>query len=1052
MRRLLISIALFFLCEAAFGQEIGGTISGTITDPSGASIPNVTVTVRNLGTDEARKTTTGPDGSYLVPSLISGNYEVRVEGTGFQTEIRTGISLAVAQHAVIDVQLVVGNQTQTVEVTAGAPLIEASSSALSGLVDDTQMRALPLNGRDFFSLTYLQPGVVPTLNAGPNPWGQGGITKAAVNGLRPTYNNVTIDGTDVNDPTYNIPPGGASGDFLGVESIREFRVLTNTMSAEYGRNAGAAINAITQSGTNKFHGSVYEFVRNSALDAKNYFDLADRSIPYFSQNQFGGTIGGPIQKDRTFFFGNYEGFRQQLSKTNVATVPDENAHNGILPDPNNPGQTINVGVNPAIAPYLALYQLPNGPNFGDGTAELITSLTQPTTENYGVIRVDHKFSEKDSVFGRYIIDFSDLSNPYLSTLTPGFPAKQDRHNQFLTLSETHLFGGTWLNEFRFGFNRTQYAASANNSNPGLSISVLDPTGPLGLIQVGQLSAIGNSVLFPINSAGNTFQFLDAVSVNKGHHFVKFGADIRRVQMNGIFDLYSGGNYTFNTLQDFLENQPFSYFGALPGSNSNRGYRQSLFAFYVQDDYKILPQLTMNFGLRYEYNTSPTEAHNLNVNIRHPLTDTNVTLGDPLYHAPKNMFGPRIGLAWTPFRDGKTVVRAGFGIFYDQLWMNLYGNTRWSPPHYHTTFFLSPEFPDPLAMNGGAIPVGINSPIQFNPSQPYAMQYNLNIQRELTSSMALTIAYVGTRGVHLPSQQAVNPPTPIVEPDGSLFFPANAPRLNRNFGPVSDILMAANSFYNAFQATLNKRLSQGLDFQISYTFSKSIDDVSGPYPTDWTTDPAIPQNPFDLQASRARSSFDHTHVLVANFNYQLPFGHGQRYGADSAAVVNGILGGWAISGITTAETGNPFTVLLGFDQCQTIDPPCYPNVDKPLLRVTGHANQWYDPAAFSLQPVGTLGDSPRNVLLGPNLFTLDFALRKTFRLSDRFNLEFRSEFFNITNRPNFASPNNTRDPTGSGGKGDVVINDPSGLPVGNAGQIFSTVTTSRQIQFALKLMF
>lgn len=1046
-------VALFLLCVAtAFGQEIGGTISGTVTDPSGAAVASANIAVRNLGTGEDRKTTTDADGSYRVPSLPPGNYQVRIEATGFRTEVRAGISLAVAQHAAIDVQLVVGAQTQTVEVTEAAPLIEATSSALSGLVDERQMRDLPLNGRDFFQLTMLQPGVVPTLNAGPNPWGQGGITKAAVNGLRPTFNNITIDGTDVNDPTYNIPPGGASGDFLGVEGIREFRVLTNTMSAEYGRNAGAAISAITQSGTNALHGSLYEFVRNSVLDAKNYFDLADRPIPNFTRNQFGGTIGGPIKKGSTFFFGNFEGFREQLAKTEVATVPDANAHMGILPDPNNPGQTINVGVNPAIAPYLALYKLPNGPDFGDGTAELITSLTQPTTENYGLIRIDHKFSEKDSLFGRYIIDFSNLSNPYLSTLAPGFPAAQDRRNQFLTLSEDHIFGGSLLNEFRFGFNRTVYGASAANSNPGLSISVENPTGPLGLIQVGALSAIGNSVLFPINSAGNTFQFADSISVNKGRHFMKFGADIRRVQMNGIFDLYSGGNYTFNTLQDFLENQPFSYFGALTGSNSNRGYRQSLFGIYAQDDWKILPRLTMNIGLRYDYNTSPTEAHGLNVNIRNPATDTAVTLGDPLYHAPKKMFGPRIGFAWTPFPDGKTVVRSGFGIFYDQLWMNLYGNTRWSPPYYHTTFFVSPEFPNPLAGNSGAVPVGINSPFQFNPSQPYAMQYNLNVQRELPGSMAFTIGYVGTRGVHLPSQQEVNPPTPTTLPDGTLFFPANAPRINSNFGPVSDILMAANSFYNSLQVTINRRFSQGLEFQVSYTFSKSIDDVSGPYPTDFTTDPAIPQNPFNLHDSRSVSSFDHTHTFVANFNYDLPFGHDRKYGAQSSGLVNAILGGWSLSGITTAETGNPFTVLLGFDQCQTIDPPCYPDVDKAALRVTGNPNQWYDPAAFSVQPAGTLGDSPRNVLRGPGLFTQDLALRKMFTLTERFHLEFRSEFFNITNHPNFASPNNTRDPTGSGGKGDVVIDDPSGVPVGNAGQIFSTVTTSRQIQFALKLLF
>lgn len=1055
MKRLscVLLISVFALMGSALrAQEIRATISGTVTDASGGLVPKVTVTVRNLDTGLESVTTTADDGSFRVAALLPGNYEVHAELSGFKTEVRRGISLAVGEHAVITLQLVVGERTEKVEVSDAPPLVESTTSELSGLVNDKQMRDLPLNGRDFFQLTLLQPGVVPTLNAGPNPWGQGGITKAAVNGMRPTYNNITIDGTDVNDPTYNIPPGGAAGAFLGVEAIREFRILTNTMSAEYGRNAGAAISAVTQSGTNNLHGSLFEFLRNSAFDAKNFFDLPNEQIPHFSRNQFGGTLGGPIAKNKTFFFFNYEGLREALGRTATSTVPNALAHQGILPDPANPGSTINVGVNPAVQPFLDLFPLPNGVDFGDGTALLTTSASQPTTENYVTGRIDHQLSSKDFFFGRYTLDRSETNNPFLSTFVPGFPSVQFRRNQFLTLAETRSFTPTILNEFRFGFNRTLYGASATTVVPGASISAISPDLPLGLIDIQGLSALGNSVLFPINSAGNTFQFTDNVSFSHKHHFLKVGADVRRIQMNGIFDLFVGGNYTFFTLSDFLQGAPFSFFGALPGSNSSRGYRQTQLAFFVQDDFKVRPNFTLNIGLRYEYGTTPSEANNRHVNIRDILNDTDVTLGDPLYLAPKKMFAPRIGFAWTPWPSGRTVVRAGFGIFYDQLWMNFYGNTRWSPPHYHTTFFLFPEFPDALAGAGATIPIGINAPFEFRPSQPYAMQYNLNIQRELPGRTVIKVGYVGSRGVHLPAQPQINIPTPDILPDGTLFFPAGAPRRNPNFGPVSLISTSSRSFYNALQLTAERRMHQGLQYQLAYTFSKSIDDVSGPYPTDYTTDPAVPQNSFDLKANRAASSFDHTHAFVLNFTYELPYGPQKRFGANSGPVARAVLGDWAVSGIGSFITGNPFTVILGFDRCQTVDAPCRPDIVPGALRILGDPSQWFDPAGFQLQPAGFLGNAPRNVLRAPGLADVGLALLKSFRLSEKCRLEFRTEFFNIMNHPNFAAPNNTRDPTGAGGRGDVVFSDPSGTPVGNAGTIFSTVTTSRQIQFALKLAF
>ena len=770
MKRTLAHVSLFLLLAAAgSAQQILSTISGTATDPSGFVLPGVTVTIRNVDTGEKTTVTTASDGSYRAAQLMAGPYEVSATATGFKKVLRPAIRLNVGDHVVVDFHLPVGSVAEQVEVRDAQPTIETNTSEVSGVVNDKQMLDLPLNGRDFFQLVLLQPGAVPVTNAGPSFSSQGGMSKAVVNGMRPTFNNISIDGTDVNDPGYNMPPGGAAGAFLGVEAIREFRVVTNTMTAEYGRNAGSAVTAITRSGTNELHGSVYEFLRNSVFDAKNYFDLADKPIPHFSRNQFGGTIGGPIVKGRTFFFANYEGLREALGRTATATVPDELAHQGFLPDPANPGNLINVGVAPSVAPFLALYPLPNGRDFGDGTAVLTSSVSQPTTENYFVARVDHKLGTNGLFFGRYTLDRSDTSNPFLATLVPGFPAIQIRRNQFLTLSETQTFTPTLLNEFRFGFNRTVLGAKGVNT-PGLSISQMVENGPLGLISVSGLTSLGNSVLFPITSAANTFQFVDNLSINKARHFLKIGTDIRRLQLNGAFDVYSGGNYVFDGLSDFLTASPFSYFGAIAPSNSDRGFRQTNLAFFAQDDFKARPNLIFNLGLRYEYNTTPTEATNKIVNIRDISTETAPILGGPLYLAPTKMFSPRIGFAWTPWSGGKTVVRGGFGIFYDQIWMNLYGNTRWSPPYYHSTFFLSPAFPNALA-GGGAIPVGINYPIQYEMKQPYVMQYNLNIQRELPHDTSFMIAYIGARGVHLPTQQEINSPVPAVLPDGHALFPS-----------------------------------------------------------------------------------------------------------------------------------------------------------------------------------------------------------------------------------------------------------------------------------------
>ncbi len=600
--RFALLCSLPLVSAVVYAQTGTGVFLGTATDQQGALLPDVKITATNANTGISVVAITDAGGFYRIPGLFPGEYDLQAERAKFAVEVRRRVVLTVSQEAVINFTLKVGQVAEKIEVGGQAPLVESTDSAVSGLVDPTQMRELPLNGRDIFQLVLLQPGVEPTPSAGPSPWQKGGLAKVAVNGQRPTANNLTIDGMDANDPAFNVSPGGASGELLGVDALEEFRVFTNTFAAEYGRNAGSIIQTVTKSGTNRLHGSLFEFLRNSALDAKNYFDLADRSIPPFQRNQFGGSLGGAIKRDQTFFFASYEGFRERLGITAVATVPDALAHQGILPssaqDPHdptactvqNPGGCSNVFVNPAVMPFLALAPPPNGPDLGGGVGVFTSSDKRATREDYGLVRIDHSFSPTHSVFGRYIIDDSDSQNPYLSTLVPGFPGESSSRDQFFTLQDQRVVHSAWLNLLAFGFNRTTYLAHVNDTHPGLTIA-LAPNRPVGVLAITGLTSLGNNFLYPFGSFSNTFQIQDNVAWQHGHHSIKFGGEYRRLEMNGPFDLFVNGQYSFQDLrflgvpypyasnnaplESFLGGLAFSYIGTNPQlSNSDRGFRQN----------------------------------------------------------------------------------------------------------------------------------------------------------------------------------------------------------------------------------------------------------------------------------------------------------------------------------------------------------------------------------------------------------------------------------------------------------------------------------------------
>ena len=1080
---LLLLVYLAFACVPATGQLVTSELIGTVRDASGAVVQNAAIDVTNLGTSLIRRSHSDASGTYDVAGLQPGRYEIKVQSSGFATFVRQGIVLLVNQTAVADITLQIGSIQQQIVVTDEAPMLDTTTAGMSGVVTASKLRELPLNGRDLWQLTLLQPGVNPSTNAGPSPFSEGGITKASVQGTRPTMNNNTLDGGDINDPGFNVYPGGPAGVQIGVEAVQEYRVLLNTYSAEYGRNAGANVQLVSRSGTNDWHGSLYEFVRNAALDAKNYFDVS--SIPPFARNQFGVTLGGPIRRNKTFFFVNYEGLQESKGITTSTTVPDAEAHLGYLPSASNPGTLVYVGVNPAIEPFLSLYPMPNGPSLGNGTAIFNTSGRQPTTENYGLGRIDHQFSQNDQIFLRYVADYGNSNVPFQSTLLPGFNGTRTVGDDYAMLSWTHVINPSLLNEAKLSYDRTAILAAPDNSYP-LSLSLV-PGSPLGSINISDLPLLGNNLPFPLGTTSNTFEVIDNVVSKLGNHYLKWGADVKRMQVNGREDFFISGQYTFAdlsafgipaqstnpALESFLEGVPYTYFGVDPSNaNSNRHYRQTYLGFYIQDDWHVRQNLTLNLGLRWEYSSNPSEVNNKLSNIQNLLTATGPTVGPIWKGVPLDLWSPRIGFEWSPGGSGRTVVRGGFGIMRDQLWANLYFNTRFYEPFYSALLYILPKFEAPpqsvQSIESFIPPQNIGSfGITYTPQFPYYMQYNLNVQQELANNTSLTVGYVGSRGVHLVRTGEAN----------ELPFYQS---INPNLGSIPLIVTDANSVYNSLQVSLLRRFAEGLSFQASYTFSKSMDDQSGPFPSDWVSESGVSQNFYDRTGDYGRSSFDRRNVFIFNALYDLPFGPGGRWGSGWQGVSGTLAGGWQVATIIEAMSGLPFTVTLGsFDNAETFsaDPADRPNL-KPGVNpcssewTYGNPSLWFNPAIFTLPPPGQYGNAGRNIMCGPSFVNFDLSFLKMTKLTERFSLQFRAEIYNLFNHPNFNVPVNTQGPTGNGGNGDAVFigraatlpngspctpaTDPLNLGCGivspNVGRIFSTVNSSRQIQFGLKLIF
>ena len=1061
-------IVIGFHVQSPLAQTTG-RILGVVSDETGAVLPGATILATHIDTNRVRTAITDDEGRYRLVELPVGAYEVQAELTGFTTEVRRPITLTIAGEVALGFTLRVGGLEERVVVTGEAPLVETTNAITGGLVSDQQIRDLPLNGRDFAQLALLQEGVVQASHIVGTQVGNEGV-KLSLVGTRMTQTAFLLDGTDIRNHMGGVP-AGAAGTVAGVETVREFKVITGAYSAEYGRFSGGVITAVTKSGTNEVHGSIYEFHRNSALDARNFFDRVPTNPtqrsdpPNFVRNQFGFSLGGPIVKDQTFLFAGYEGYRQRLTTTRTFFVPTVLARQGILPSGN-------VTVPDRMQPVLALFPLPNGRDLGNGIAEYIIGTPAPRNQDTVTIRIDHQFSDSNSFFARYTFDESDRQN--VSTLITD--QELEYRYQYLTLSEKTIISPNLINELRFGFTR-----SKANQRPVESVPI-DPAlrfsrqaEPLygRLVAMGGLSSIGaflQLLQFPEN-----YQYSDDLSWTRGNHFLKMGVHFTRFHYNTSILVRAHGFYVVGGLSRFLRGQAVRFEGFATESYL-AGMRQNLVGLYLQDDWKLKPGFTVNLGLRYEFITSPTEV-GTGESVGFPeiegrianlvnILDSEQHLGNPYFENPSLLnFSPRIGFAWDVFGNAKTSLRGGTGIFYDQVLSNVYQGA----PVFNSPFALKisnsafgrgrPVFPE---IGLGADPY---ARADFTPTawamgdvkQSYIMQFSLNLQQEILPNTVLSLAYQGSQGRHLgrltndanlgipvkfDSSQYPDEAGP--EFNGRTFFPAGLQRRNPNFSSVRMEIWDANSFYNSFKLGVKKRFSSGLQFQLSYTNAAFIDDSSNVGHFD-SSGVLSSLDPDDRKANRGWSAGYTRHSFSTNFSYDLPF--------DLSGAAGSLLGGWQVNGIVSAASGPPKGYEMTFDRARSLQGELEQRPEavagssnSPVLSDGRDPNRYFDVGAFTLPPEGFFGNVGRNTLITPGIFTVDFGLTKSFSLLEETTLQFKAEFFNIFNRVNFGQPNTT------------IFNnantDANGnfIPLPTAGTITSTSTTSRQIQFALKILF
>ncbi len=1055
-------LSLLILCTSSvLAQTHRSTIRGTVSDPNGAVIPGASVKVVNTTTNESRGAVSNEEGAYTISLLAPGTYEVAIESQGFKRLLITQVILQVNQDLRVDGQLQVGEVSDTLDnLYEPAPLLKHDSASLGSVIEERQIVDLPLDGRNFFELTLLVPGAVP-----PAPGSAGSVRgdfAFSVNGAREDSNNFLLDGVYNVDPKLNTfavrPP---------VDAIQEFETATSTYDAVFGRNPGAQVNVVIKSGTNDFHGSVYEFHRNAALDARNFFAPANEPKPKYIRNQFGFSLGGPIQRNQTFFFVDYEGTRSREGLTRITNVPTLQERSGDFSQsqlgiPRNPftglpfegGVIPSFFIHPAGRAIAALYPLPNRPV---PFANFVSSPVQRDDNDHFDVRVDHLLSNATTLVMRYSFGdrrfFEPFAGPTQSAV-PGFGNDVPRRSQNAMVGLTHVFSPKFVNDARFAFNRVALAVNQENQGTSINRAVGLPefsSNPrdfgLSFITITGFSPLGHESNNPQDTVTNTFQILDTATYITGNHLFKFGADIRTVQQNGFRDVQSRGFLNFSpfaftgvALADLLLGLPTVTGGA--HVDNAQHLRAESYHFFINDSYRVTQNLTLSAGLRYEYNSPPVDSTD-RANLYDAATRSLVPVGTGSmpsagYDADKNNFAPRVGLAWTLGDEGKTILRAGYGVYYDTSPLAPGEALYFNRPFFDFNLFFSlpgllltlsdpfPSFfPFPLPDSAQAV--------QRDLRTPYMQHWNLNLQQGLGNNCVFELAYVGSKGTKLLSARDLNQPQPSVLPSGLPFVPRPDPQ----FDEINTIESRGNSNYHSFQARVQQRLSAGLGMLASYTWSKSIDYGSNFFPS--AGDPNYPQNSYDLRAERGRSNFDVRHRLSVSYVYDLPLGKGRKYISDNGGWST-LLTGWQTSGILTLQSGRPFTVALPreLDNSGTgFSALGFGANDRP--NVVGNPeldhrspDQWFNTSAFVIPSPGTFGNSGRNILDGPGYQSFNMALSKNTALSERFRLQFRTEVFNLFNHPNFNLPDN-------------FLLSPT----------FGRITSARDprhIQFGLKLLF